>query len=66
MDVGGVRAGVGMGAGEHEPAMSCLPWESPAVSLILHGRMSARGCHVPFFAGHPLPPHLDLAPGCMF
>ena len=43
VDVGGVRAGVAMGAGGHEPAMSCLPWEPPAVSLILHGRMSARG-----------------------
>lgn len=66
VDVGGVRAGVGVGAGEHEPAMSCLPLEPPAVAPILHGQMSARGCHVPFFAGHPLPPHRDLAPGCVF
>lgn len=65
VDVRGVRAGAGVGAGEREPALSCSPWEAPAIAPIPHGRTSARRCHVPLFADHPPPPHLDLAPGCV-
>ena len=31
VDVRGVRAGAGVGAGEREPALSCSPWEAPAI-----------------------------------
>lgn len=62
MNVRGVRAGAGVGAGEHEPALSCSPWRPLPLLLYLMVGCQPGGVMFILCRRSATPTHLTLLP----